>query len=165
MEWGRAYDPYRHAEALGAEVVVSSAVTGWGDYRGGRIRIHPLLNQAEARCTVAHEIVHHERRDDVLGYCGVHWLDTRLERRVHAAASRRLIVLTELADALRWSDEPEEVAEALVVDVRTLCLRVVDLSRREFDELHKRLGTWERRALDDVRRSAARRLRSSRRAG
>ena len=165
MEWGRAYDPYRHAETLGAEVIVSPAVTGWGDYRGGLIRIHPILNQAEARCTVAHEIVHHERRDDVLGYCGVRWLDTRLERRVHATAARRLIVVDELADVVRWSDDPDEIAEGLVVDVRTLYLRVLDLPRREFDELHKRVGARERRALDDVRRYAARRLRSSRRTG
>ncbi|MBB5853946.1 hypothetical protein ACFQ05_11610 [Amycolatopsis umgeniensis] len=163
MEWGRVYDPYRHAEVLGAEVIVSSAVTGWGDYGGGRIRVHPILHQAEARCTVAHEIVHHERRDDVLGYCGVAWLDSRLERRVHAIAARRLIIVPELADALLWSDDPGEIAEQLVVDPRTLYVRVVDLSTSEYREIGKQIRGRSPRSLGDLRRYAARQLR--RRAG
>lgn len=163
MEWGRAYDPYRHAEVLGAEAVVSSAVAGWGDYRGGRIRIHPLLNQAEARCTVAHEIVHHERRDDVLGYCGVVWLDSRLERRVHAVAARRLIIVPELVDALLWSDDAGEIAEQLVVDPRTLYVRLTDLSAFEHREISKQIRGQSARSLGDLRRYASRQLR--RRAG
>ncbi|QFU94637.1 hypothetical protein [Amycolatopsis sp. YIM 10] len=158
MEWGRAYDPYRHAEVLGAEVVVSSAVTGWGDYRGSRIRVHPLLNQAEARCTVAHEIVHHERRDDVLGYCGVAWLDSRLERRVHAVAARRLIIVPELVDALLWSDDAGEIAEQLVVDPRTLYVRLVDMSVFEYRDIGKQTRGQSTRSLADLRRYAARRL-------
>ncbi len=159
MEWGRAYDPYRHAEALGAEVIVSPAVAGWGDYRGGRIRVHPILNQAEARCTVAHEIVHHERRDDVLGYCGVAWLDTRLERRVHAIAARRLIIVPELIDAVLWSDDAGEIAEQLVVDARTLYVRMVDLSVFEYREISKKTRGGTARTLSDLRRYSSRQLR------
>ncbi|GAA1029714.1 MULTISPECIES: ImmA/IrrE family metallo-endopeptidase [Amycolatopsis] len=158
MKWGRGYDPYVHAESLGVEVVRSNNVHGWGDYRAGVIRVHGTLTQDEARCTVTHELVHHEHRDDTLGYCGVGWLDTRLERQVHATAARRLIVMPELADALRWSDHPNEIAEQLGVDVRTLYARVLDLERAEYDDLHKRLGGRERRTLDDLHAYAARRL-------
>ncbi|QWF80117.1 hypothetical protein [Amycolatopsis sp. CA-230715] len=158
MDWGRRYDPYQHAELLGAEVIVSHAVRGWGDYRGGVIRVHPILTEVEARCTTAHEIVHHERRDDVLGYCGVEWLDTRLERRVHAIAARRLITVPDLVDALRWSDHPDEIAEQLAVDTRTLFARVLDLSAREYRDLDGRRRGTTHRPLGDLRRYAAREL-------
>ncbi|MEV7042252.1 hypothetical protein [Amycolatopsis sp. NPDC051061] len=158
MEWGRAYEPCKHAQALGVQVVESDSVRGWGDYRDGVIRVHTTLVQAESRCTLAHEIVHHEHRDDILGYCGVGWLDTRLERQVHATAARRLIIVPELADALLWSDDVNEIAEQLVVDTRTLYARVLDLESAEYDELHKRLGSHKRRALDDLHVYAARRL-------
>ncbi|MFC5120268.1 hypothetical protein ACFPN7_40580 [Amycolatopsis halotolerans] len=158
MEWGRRYNPYRHAEHLGAEVIVSPAVAGWGAYRGGLIRLNPILNQVEARCTVAHEIVHHERRDDVLGYCGVGWLDTRLERQVHAVAARRLITVAELADAALWSDNAGEIAEQLVVDARTLYVRLLDLSAGEYREIGKRTRGRARRPLAELRRFAARSL-------
>ncbi|WP_414936650.1 hypothetical protein [Amycolatopsis sp. cmx-11-51] len=159
MEWGRVYEPSKHALALGVQVVESDSVRGWGDYRGGRIRLNPILNQVEARCTVAHEIVHHERRDDVLGYCGVGWFDSRLERRVHAIAARRLIIVPELVDAVRWSDDADEIAEQLVVDPRTLYVRLGDLSVLEHREVGKRTRGQSARSLGDLRRYAARQLR------
>ena len=158
MEWGRAYEPSKHALALGVQVIESASVRGWGDYRNGVIRVHTTLVQVEARCTLAHEIVHHEHRDDVLGYCGVGWLDTRLERQVHATAARRLIIVPELADALLWSDDVSEIAEQLVVDTRTLYARVLDLEPSEYGDLHRRLGSNKRRALDDLHAYAAERL-------
>jgi hypothetical protein len=139
-------------------VIESDSVRGWGDYRDGVIRVHTTLVQAEARCTLAHEIVHHEHRDDILGYCGVGWLDTRLERQVHATAARRLIIVPELADALLWSDDPDEIAEQLVVDARTLYARVLDLEPAEYDDIHKRLGRGKRRALDGLHEFATSRL-------
>jgi hypothetical protein len=139
-------------------VIESDSVRGWGDYRDGVIHVHTTLVQAESRCTLAHEIVHHEHRDDLLGYCGVGWLDTRLERQVHVTAARRLIIVPELADALRWSDDVNEIAEQLVVDTRTLYARVLDLEPAEYDELHKRLGSHKRRALEDLHAYAALRL-------
>ncbi|MEV5720855.1 hypothetical protein AB0L41_43910 [Amycolatopsis mediterranei] len=139
-------------------MIESDSVRGWGDYRDGVIRVHTTLVQVEARCTLAHEIVHHEHRDDILGYCGVGWLDTRLERQVHAAAARRLIIVPELADALLWSDDPNEIAEQLVVDTRTLYTRVIDLERVEHDDVYRRLGRSKRRALDDLHAFATSRL-------
>ncbi|MGH3859181.1 hypothetical protein [Actinokineospora sp.] len=158
MHWGKCYDPHDHAELLGAEIIYSRAVRGFGDYRAGIIRLHPDLTQAEARCTTAHEIVHHQHRDDVLGYCGVAWLDTRLERRVHAIASRRLIIPVELADAVRWTDDPNDIAEQLIVDARTLHTRVLALTRDDYAELRTVANGVIRRSLADLRRHAARHL-------
>jgi hypothetical protein len=158
LHWGQGYDPLGHAESLGAEVFASWKVSGWGDYRAGRIRYHPRLTQAEARCTVAHEVVHHEHRDDILGYCGVGWLDGRLEHRVHIVAARRLVVVSDLAEAVRWSDHPYEIAEQLVVDTRTLYVRALGLSVDDYRELRARARGSVRRSLDDIRRQAAIRL-------
>ncbi|GGM65011.1 hypothetical protein GCM10012275_39430 [Longimycelium tulufanense] len=158
MDWGTGYDPCEHAEALGAEIVWSRKVEGLGDYRGGVIRLHPDLTQAEQRCTLAHEIVHHENRDDILGYCGIGWLDNRIEHRVHTIAARRLITVPELAEAARWSDHPIEVAEALVVDTRTLYTWLLDMTPAEYRDIRERARGRVRASLNDIRRYAARHL-------
>lgn len=156
MGWGKSYNPYEHAELLGADVIKSRDVQGFGDYRAGVIRIHPDLTQAEARCTIAHEIVHHEHRDDILGYCGVAWLDNRLECDVHAIAARRLIIPTELADAAKWAYNPNEIAEQLVVDTRTLYVWLLGLTAADYADLRAMATDAVRRSVDDLRAHAER---------
>ena len=48
-----------------------------------------------------------------------------------------------------------KIAEQVGVDTRALCVRELDLEPAEYDELHKRLGSHGRRALDDLRDYAA----------
>lgn len=153
--WGVRYDPLRHAETLGVDVTTSRRVTGFGDYQNGHIRLHPDLVQVESRCTLAHEIVHHERRDDINGYCSVGWLDNRLELTVHTIAARRLIVVPELVDAILWSAHPAEIAEQLVVDTRTLYTWVRSMSRDDYDSLVRWARHRVRRPLADLRHAAA----------
>lgn len=69
MQRGRRYDPRRHAEQVGVRIVETPGLPGHGDYGNGIIRLCPGLTQAETRCTLAHELIHHERRDDLHGYC------------------------------------------------------------------------------------------------
>lgn len=81
----------------------------------------------ERRCTIAHELVHDERRifpvDRVLR--------AREELRVERIAARRLIALERLVDALVWTRRTEEVAEELWVDVPMLVALVQSLTDTE----------------------------------
>lgn len=106
-----------------------------GLQRGARIWLCRTLNQAERRCTLTHELVHRERgplpadRDAA----------AREERIVDEIASRRLITLPSLVDALRWSRHPRELADQLWVDEPTLQTRMVTLDPIEVAELEHRL--------------------------
>ena len=86
------------------------------------------LTSAQARSTLAHELVHAERGDVGLSDKP---LDARQELVVEREAARRLITLTALADAVRWSCHPGEVAELLHVDRGTLRSRLAWLTDDE----------------------------------
>lgn len=109
-----------------------------GCLRGDRITINTGDDQAQRRSTLAHELVHDERRvfpvDRVLR--------AREELTVERIAARRLIQLEALVEALCWSKRAEEAADDLWVDLPMLLAFVQSLSddEREWinEQLHER---------------------------
>lgn len=104
-----------------------------GCLRGDRITINTGDDQAQRRCTLAHELVHDERRifpqDEVL--------QAREEETVERIAARRLIALDHLVDVLRWTRSTGEVAAELWVDVpmlQALGRSLTDAERAWIDE-------------------------------
>lgn len=61
------------------------------------------------------------------------------ERIVDELAARRLIELPDLMEGLRWTRDPEELADALWVDRPTLNTRMRTLDPIEVAELEHRL--------------------------
>lgn len=103
-------------------------VMGLWDQATRTIWLDSRLTFAERRCTLVHELVHAERGDIP---CVDAVLDLRQERRVEREAARRLVNLEDLADAVRWSNDQAEVADALEVDLATLQARLAALSDTE----------------------------------
>lgn len=98
------------------------------------ITLDPRQTQAERRCTIAHEVEHVHRGPVVDDPRAI----AREESAVEQAVARRLIPLPRLADALAWSLDPHEVAEALWVDVDTVLVRVEHLHPSERAVLRRR---------------------------
>jgi hypothetical protein len=98
--------------------------------------LHPEQSQRQRRCTVAHELIHAER-----GHYGA--CHSTVDRAVHAEAARRLISLDELVDALLWSQDEQELAEDLWVDVATVMTRLEGLTEYERVEIDRRLDERE----------------------
>ena len=104
-----------------------------GCLRGDRVTINTGDDQAQRRSTLAHELVHDERRifpqDEVL--------QAREEETVERIAARRLIALDHLVDVLRWTRSTGEVAAELWVDVpmlQALGRSLTDAERAWIDE-------------------------------
>lgn len=119
------YHPWQHAKSLGLTIAFVPGLRSRGTYRDGLIQIREGLSQRERRCTLAHEIVHHERGDDGT-YCSA-WHQRKHERAVHLIAARRLLPIDQII-AARWEPDP---AEALWVDDFTLTLRMSHLCPME----------------------------------
>lgn len=100
------------------------------------ITLHPDQSQAQRRCTLTHELVHHERGD--VGRC-----HGPVERAVHEEAARRLITIEALADALVWSQDEWEVAQEVWTDVPTARLRINALTDAEKDYIESRIAARE----------------------
>ncbi|WP_353107766.1 ImmA/IrrE family metallo-endopeptidase [Gordonia sp. (in: high G+C Gram-positive bacteria)] len=100
-----------------------------GQTHGDCIEINRrVLSSAERRCTLAHELVHHERG----GLVPIEpILEHREERLVERTAARRLIALDQLIDVLKWTRHAPEVADELWVDVPMLMAFVETLTERE----------------------------------
>lgn len=113
---------------------------GWWDPEARTIWLDRDLDQTERRCTLLHELVH-ARRGDVA--CADPVLDARQEARVERECAQSLVPGESLAEAVRWSRDPHEVAEALGVDIDTLTVRLIRLSaaeRARLDEVVSALG-------------------------
>lgn len=93
--------------------------------------------QVQRRSTLAHELVHAERRDEP---CGSLVLDARQESIVSQMAARRLIPLNALGEALAWAYDEEEAADELWVDRGTLRTRLAHLHPSERAYLCRRLS-------------------------
>lgn len=102
------------------------------------------LGQAERRSALAHELAHVEAGDTCcdVGPDGPR-LARRQERRTDDRAARRLITLDELADALVWCLGPDELAEHLHVDERTVRARIRSLTDDEKGSIERRLAARE----------------------
>lgn len=130
------YDPWAH---LAAQVDITlhwrhQRPCGLYRHQTRTIALRRGLTQAQARCTLAHELIHAERGDVALTESA---LNARQELIVEREAARRLISLEALADAVRWSCHPADVAEVLHVDAGTLRARLAGLTeaeRRVLDE-------------------------------
>jgi hypothetical protein len=113
--------------------------TLWGLQFANQIWLCRRLDQARRRCTLAHEIVHLERGPVPVDAVGL----AKEERIVSQLAAQRLIPLTDLVDALRWTREPNQLAEVLWVDVPTLRARMESLDPIEVAQLENELdGQW-----------------------
>jgi hypothetical protein len=133
-----SYDPWQALSQFeGVRLVVADLPgtrRGQIDFETRTITLHPRLQPAERRCTLAHELVHLERGPVLVRQT------PREERIVAAIAARRLLPIEALADALRWSDDPGVLADELSVDVRTVRIRLTTLSEGERALLHERLS-------------------------
>lgn len=96
------------------------------------ILLDDRLDQAERRCTLIHEIIHHLSGDHALNEPA---LSAAQERACRDQAARVLISLSALADAMRWSEHAEEIADQLWVDEPTLWDRIENLTPEERDYL------------------------------
>lgn len=120
------YNPKHHLKALG-RIKLETVELPYGiDGRtnGKVIQLSRRLSQREARCTLAHEIVHIE-----LGHVGCQ--PRAIEARVNQIAAIRLIDLHALRDALRWGMSAFEIAEALDVTEPVLNDRMGALTGEE----------------------------------
>lgn len=141
------YHPWRHLSRLthikvrwSRDDTELDGALGWFYVDTDEIVLDARQTQAERRSTLTHELVHAERRD---GPCGSVVLDARQERTVSQVAARRLIPLRALGEALRWSRDPDEVAEELWVDVDTLRVRMAHLHPAERAYLKRRVEEVE----------------------
>ena len=95
---------------------------------GMQVVIDSSLPRRQARCVLAHEIVHLERG---LTHCLGEWRAEE-ERVVHDLAARRLITLTQLAAAMvQVGDDEARLVTELEVDKATLALRRAMLTSTE----------------------------------
>lgn len=133
------YDPWRDLSSRAyLRVEFVDTPTGRrGVIDGNTILIDQHQLQTERRCTVAHELVHDERRvfpvDPVMR--------AREETLVEATAARRLIAMPDLVDALRACSTrlAHELAEHLWVDPPMLEARMSALDPLEVAELEHQL--------------------------
>lgn len=138
------YSPWRHLRSLPHidlrftdDDQLLDGAHAWYYHRLRAIVMDSRLTQVERRSAIAHELGHVIRGDLP---CGSDILDARQEDVVEQWAARKLIELPALADALKWSDDPEEVADALWV--------TRDLLLARMGHLHPSERAYLRRVLD-----------------
>lgn len=106
---------------------------GFTDHGRKHVVLTTGLTQAERRSTIAHETAHVERGPVPP------WLRAREERACDAIASRRLVGLEVLADAMVWSRDEHEIAEECWVDTDTIRARLTNLTDAERAFIEERL--------------------------
>lgn len=112
------------------------------DVRG--IVLDDRLDQAGRRSALEHELQHVHAGDTCcnVGPDGGRQ-SRRQEGRADARAARSLITLDALADALVWCLGPDEVAEHLHVDKRTVRARIRGLTESEKAYIESRIAANE----------------------
>lgn len=101
------------------------------------------LGQAARRSTLAYELVRAERGDTP---GPTDWHERHEMRASAETAARRLITLHRLIEALLWSQDEEELAETLWVDVDTVRARLRWLTDAEKRYIERRLAAREEAA-------------------
>jgi hypothetical protein len=104
---------------------------------GRTIWLDPRQPQRQRRCTLLHELVHIDRGVE----CGT---DDAEERIVEGIASRHLIPLVALAEAIAWAHDEEELADDLWVDVEMVRARLAGLTPDEHRYIEQRIAAIER---------------------
>lgn len=141
------YSPWRHLRSLtditlcftDDEQILDGAYA-WYLHRLRAIVMDKRLTQVERRSVLVHEIGHVIRGDVP---CGNDVLDCRQESLVDQWAARKLITLDALIDALRWSDDPAEVADCLWVTEDLLEVRLAHLHPSERAYVKRHLSALE----------------------
>lgn len=97
--------------------------------------------EAQQRCSLAHALAHLD-----LGHAETPsgWFENREEVEADDLAGRRLIPVADLARALSWSRDPDEVARELVVDTAMLQVRQARMLREERRRLRQLLARSDR---------------------
>lgn len=118
------YDPWRDAEMRYPAVHIdwhqlAPAHAAWIPSEGV-ILVDDSLSPAEQRCALAHELAHLDTDDSAVSMC---WFRTRQESAADQLTARRLIVIDDLIEVLRYSVDPREVAAELDVSVPVLAMR------------------------------------------
>jgi hypothetical protein len=136
---GHDWHPWRHLADHHPDIEVCwhdlpPDTLGYTD--GATVVLANGLTQAERRCTLTHELGHVHRGP----LPADPWLAAREHAAIDREAARLLVELHALADALRWSDDADEVADELWVDVPTLRARLADLTAHEADVLNRALA-------------------------
>ncbi|WP_259809653.1 ImmA/IrrE family metallo-endopeptidase [Aestuariimicrobium sp. p3-SID1156] len=125
------HHPWRALKALADWSLVwdhlPGDLLGFTDHRTRTVVLDRDLLQVERRCTIAHELEHVHRGPVPADP----WLGAREESAVEQEAARALISIEALADAVSWSLDVHEVADALWVDVDTLRVRLAHLHPAE----------------------------------
>lgn len=117
--------PWRSLRALTHVDLVWRPMRGMlGRTDGNVITLHPHQSQAQRRCTLQHELVHHARGT-------LHGHDVAEERAVEQVAARILIPMPLLLDKLRWTRDLEELADECWVDEPMLMARLDAMSEGE----------------------------------
>ena len=137
------YHPWRHLSCLAhitlrwtRDDVELDGALAWFYVDRDEIVMDDRQTQVQRRSTLAHELVHAERRDEP---CGSTVLDARQESWVSQLAARRLVPLGDLGEALAWSQCLDEAADELWVDAGTLHTRLEHLHPSERAYLKRRL--------------------------
>ena len=84
------------------------------------IVVDESITRAERRCALAHEIAHMDMGDRPTDLC---FFASRQETAADKLAARRLVDPHDLAAALRWTQDPREIAAELAVTLNVLALR------------------------------------------
>jgi Zn-dependent peptidase ImmA (M78 family) len=115
---------------------------GWSDPVTRTIFLHKRQSQRQMRCTLAHELAHMHRGDEESDSLSPLQL-IRQELAACTRAARRLIPLQSLINALLWSQDEEELAEELHVDVETVKIRLMTLHPAEHTIIDYRIRQAE----------------------
>lgn len=140
-----SYSPWQHVNTMrDVEVWTGDRLTyadAYWEPEHQVILLDARLGQAGRRSCLAHELQHVEACDTCcdVGPDGPRQA-RRQERRADDRAAGRLITLDELADALAWCLGPDELAEHLHVDERTVRARIRTLTDSEKVIIERRIA-------------------------
>lgn len=147
------YHPWREFGQNHPEVSVSCRYVLPNDLKGAwtphGLYLHRDLDQVGRRMTLSHELAHKER-GSVCARGVTHTMtveDVKEERAVDELASRKLITLDQLIDALAWTryEVGSESAGELWCDIHMLLIRVQNLTpteKKHIDEELERRQPW-----------------------